>query len=98
MLGALLPEHGSQPGIAPRLSAVGSRLGQKMGVEVVGKEHCGLMALPFPRSQDGAGQGSTQEQQHQYYGRSSPQSLHSSVSFTLPYELHRSLFCHKIPK
>ncbi|MFR6184397.1 MAG: hypothetical protein ACLUJG_01665 [Lawsonibacter sp.] len=50
MEGPLLLQCGGQPGIAPGLPAVRPLQGQEVGVEIMGKEHRGLVGPRGPGS------------------------------------------------
>ena len=62
-----------QPGVAPRFPPVLLRLGQEVGVEIVGEEYCGAAAPGLTRQ---GGQQGTQQQNHCQKAGKKARALH----------------------
>ena len=62
-----------QPGVAPRFPPVLLRLGQEVGVEIVGEEYCGAAAPGLTRQ---GGQQGAQQQNHCQKAGKKARALH----------------------
>ena len=76
--GPLLLQCGGQPGIAPGLPAVRPLQGQEVGVEIMGKEHRGLVGPRGRLRQTPGNQQGQQEKRCEHSGHSPPQPPHET--------------------